>query len=215
MTGMARASLRTALVMFGFAVLGTALLALTHEATRAPIRQNELAAELAQIAQVLPRDAYDNDLAATTVSLPPIAELGTEEPTQARAALRQGARAGAVFTVIAPDGYSGRIKLLVAIVESREGPLVSGVRVIAHRETPGLGDYIEARKDRAEPKWISQFERRPASLPAGAWRVRKDGGEFTYRAGATITPRAVVKAVGKALAYYRENTAKFYPGDGS
>lgn len=211
MIALARTSLRTALVMLGFAVLGTALLALTHGATRETVRENELAAELAQIAEVLPKSAYDNDLSASTVSLAPTTELGTEETTIARAALRQGKPAGAVFTAIAPDGYSGRIKLLVAVLETPQGPVVAGVRVISHRETPGLGDYIEPRKDRAEPKWIAQFDSPPADLLPQAWRVKKDGGRFTHRAGATITPRAVVKAVGRALAYYRENQAKFYP----
>ncbi|CAG0989642.1 Ion-translocating oxidoreductase complex subunit G [Burkholderiales bacterium] len=213
MMALARTSLRTALVMFGFSVLGTALLALTYGATRDAVRQNELAAELAQIAEVLPQTAYDNDLAKSIVTLPPTPELGTEEATVARAAWHQGQRAGAVFTVVAPDGYSGRIKLLVAVLETPQGPVVGGVRVIAHRETPGLGDYIEPRKDRSERKWIAQFDSPPAGLPAEAWRVKKDGGRFAYRAGATITPRAVVKAVGGALAYYRENQAKFYPAE--
>lgn len=210
MIHMARTSLRTALVMLGFTVLGTGLLALSYDATREAVRQNELAAELALIAAVLPKASYDNDLAHDSITLPPTPELGTEEPTQIRSAWRDGRPAGAVFTVIAPDGYSGRIKLLMAVLETPQGPVVSGLRVIAHRETPGLGDYIEPRKDRGEPKWIAQFDSPPPDLPLTAWRVKKDGGRFAHRAGATITPRAVVKAVGKALAYYRENPAKFH-----
>lgn len=210
MNGAARHSLRTALVMLTFTVLGTGLLAASYNATRDEVKRNEIAAELAQIAEVLPQGSFDNDLVASRVLLPATPELGTEETTIARAAFKGGQRAGAVFTVIAPDGYSGRIKLLVAVLEMPDGPTLSGVRVIAHRETPGLGDYIEPRKDRSEKKWIAQFEGPSPALPEDAWRVKKDGGQFEYRAGATITPRAVVKAVGKALAYYRQNTAKFY-----
>jgi len=215
MMAAARSSMRTAMVMLAFAVLGTGMLALTYRATREDVRRNELAAELAQIVEVLPQDSYDNDLAASSVALPPTPELGTDEPTLARAAFKAGRRAGAVFTVIAPDGYSGRIKLLMAVRETAQGPAVAGVRVIAHRETPGLGDYIEPRKDRLEMKWIAQFDGPSSALPEDAWRVKKDGGQFDYRAGATVTPRAVVKAVGKALAYYRRNAAKFYPGNSS
>lgn len=215
MSGAARHGVRTALVMLVFTVLGTGMLALTYSATRDEVKKNEIAAELAQIAEVLPAGSFDNDLAASRVVLPATPELGTDETTVARAAFKGGQRAGAVFNVIAPDGYSGRIKLLVAVLETPDGPTLSGVRVIAHRETPGLGDYIELRKDRFEKKWIAQFERPSPALPEAAWRVKKDGGQFEYRAGATITPRAVVKATGKALAYYRENTAKFYPGSGS
>ncbi len=211
MSGVAKASLRTALVMLAFTVLGTALLAAAYRATRDDMRQNLVAAELAQIDAVLPRAAYDNDLSASTVPLPPTPALGTEEETVVRAAFRQGIRAGAVFTVVAPDGYSGRIRLMVAVLETPRGPVISGVRVTAHRETPGLGDYIEPRKDRFAKKWIAQFDSPAPELPDTAWRIRKDGGQFEYRAGATITPRAIVKAVGKALAYYRQNPAQFYP----
>jgi electron transport complex protein RnfG len=79
---------------------------------------------------------------------------------------------------------------------------VGGVRVVAHKETPGLGDYI----DIAHGNWIKGFDGK--SLVAGKdgdWKVKKDGGQFDYMAGATITPRAVVKAVHKALQYYEKH----------
>jgi electron transport complex protein RnfG len=208
---LAKASTRTALVMTAFTVLGTLMLATTYLSTKDQVKKNELDAELALIDQILPRAAYDNDLLATPVELAASSELGTEEASVAHAAYLAGKRAGAVFEAIAPDGYSGRIKLLIAVQETPQGPAVAGVRVIAHRETPGLGDYIEPQKDKQEAKWIRLFDDQPASLAPEAWRVKKDGGQFAYRAGATITPRAVVKAVGKALAYYAARPDLFYP----
>jgi electron transport complex protein RnfG len=102
-----------------------------------------------------------------------------------------------VLEALAPDGYSGDIKLLVAV--STNGELV-GVRVLAHKETPGLGDYI----DIGHSDWIRKnFDGQSlAKTPDDGWRVKKDGGRFDYMAGATITPRAVVKAVHKALKYF-------------
>jgi electron transport complex protein RnfG len=211
MITLAKASSRTALVMTAFTVLGTLMLAATYLSTKEQVKKNELEAELMLINQILPRSSYDNDLLATPVELAASPELGSEDTTLAHAAYQQGRRAGAVFEAIAPDGYSGRIKLLIAVQETPQGPALAGVRVIAHRETPGLGDYIEPQKDKQEAKWIRLFDGLSASLPAPAWQVKKDGGQFAYRAGATITPRAVVKAVGKALAYYAANPDKFYP----
>jgi electron transport complex protein RnfG len=110
-----------------------------------------------------------------------------------------------VFEAVAPDGYSGRIRLLLAV--AADGTLL-GVRVTQHRETPGLGDYIEPRKDRnKERPWIRQFDGKSlTSFADGGWRVRKDGGRFDSVAGATVTPRAVIKAVHKALALCRRQS---------
>lgn len=101
--------------------------------------------------------------------------------------------------VVAPDGYSGNINLLVGIDMSGA---ILGVRVTSHRETPGLGDQIELKKS----DWIKSFNGRTlGSPPHSEWNVKKNGGEFDQFTGATITPRAVVKAVQKALIYFREN----------
>ena len=104
-----------------------------------------------------------------------------------------------VMATTAPDGYSGSIRLLVGI--NIDGSL-SGVRVVAHRETPGLGDAID--EDRSD--WIRIFDGKSLQdPPEERWAVRKDGGAFDQLTGATVTPRAVVKAVRQALLYYREH----------
>jgi len=108
-----------------------------------------------------------------------------------------------VLEAIAPDGYSGKITLLIAIVNGE----LAGVRVVSHNETPGLGDYIDAAKS----DWIKQFDHASLTHPdSSAWKVKKDGGRFDYMTGATITPRAVVKAVHKALRYYEQHGAEIF-----
>ena len=125
--------------------------------------------------------------------------LGNKQPTIANRARINNEPAAVIIEAIAHDGYSGDIKLLIAI---KADGSISGVRVLAHKETPGLGDYIEIARD----AWIKQFDNQSlASKTATQWQVKKDGGTFDYMAGATITPRAVVKAVHKALQYYAEN----------
>lgn len=198
-----RHMLKSALVLAAFSLAGTVLLALTFDATRDNIAAAEKKTKLALIGQILPASLYDNDLLLDILLLPPQPELGGAESTAYRA--RKGNEPSAVvLEAIAPDGYSGKIKLLIAIRQNGE---ISGVRVVAHKETPGLGDYIEA----ARSDWIRQFDGTSlAQIDARDWKVKKDGGRFDYMAGATITPRAMVKAVHKALLFYETNREKIW-----
>jgi electron transport complex protein RnfG len=84
---------------------------------------------------------------------------------------------------------------------------VIGVRVVSHHETPGLGDYIELAKN----DWIKSFDDTSLNKYQDAdWHVKKDGGQFDYMAGATVTPRAVVKAVHHALQYFEQNREQLF-----
>ena len=200
----AKTSARTALILLVFAVAGTALLAYTFDITRGTIERNEQLAKLELIGQALPSGSYDNDIMADTVSLAADPLLGTDEATTAYRARRAGQPAAVVLEAVAPDGYSGKIKLLIAI---RAGGEISGVRVIRHKETPGLGDYIEIARD----PWIKHFDGTSlAGYAEGDWQVKKDGGKFDYMTGATITPRAVVKAVHKALQYFAQHREQIF-----
>jgi electron transport complex protein RnfG len=200
----AKSSARTALILLLFAVAGTALLAYTFDITRGTIEHNEQVAKLALINQALPKGHYDNHLMQDTVSLAPDTLLGTDEATTAYRARLAGKPAALVLEAVAPDGYSGKIKLLIAI---RADGDISGVRVISHNETPGLGDYI----DIARNAWIKNFDGTSlAKYNDGDWKVKKDGGKFDYMSGATITPRAVVKAVHKALQYFQEHRERLF-----
>lgn len=198
------ASLRTAAILFAFALAGTAILAYTFDATREIIAHGEEQAKLALITQVIPRNRFDNDILRDAAILPPAKELGTEAPSLAYRARLAGRPAAVVLEAVAPDGYAGRIKLLVAILENGE---IAGVRVVAHNETSGLGDYI----DIAKSAWIKTFDG-ASNRRYGAedWKVKKDGGRFDYMAGATVTPRAVIKAVRQALEYYEENRERLF-----
>lgn len=194
----------SAAILAAFAVVGTALLAATYLVTRPIIAETEKQAKLALIGQILPKTLYDNDLLKDAAQLPPAGELGNSEPTPVYRAVKEGEPSAAVLEVIAPDGYSGKIRMIVAIKADGE---VSGVRVVTHNETPGLGDYIEIAKNR----WIRVFEGKSLSKQTDQdWKVKKDGGKFEHMAGATVTPRAVVKAVHKSLTYFAANQDKIF-----
>jgi len=139
-----------------------------------------------------------------TVEIAPNEQLGNRQPTLANIAKLNNKTAGVILEAIAHDGYSGDIKLLIAI---RADGSISGVRVLAHKETPGLGDYI----DIARGNWIKLFNDESVNKTAATqWKVKKDGGKFDYMVGATITPRAVVKAVFKALQFYDANKTTLF-----
>ncbi|OGV72973.1 MAG: electron transporter RnfG [Methylophilales bacterium RIFCSPHIGHO2_02_FULL_57_10] len=190
-------SLSTAGIMIGFTVLGTALLAYTFSTTREPIAKSEAEARMALFRQILPETLHDNDLLKDVVKIAPGGDLGNRDETLAYRARLNGQPSAVVLEAVAPDGYSGDIKLLIAVRGDGE---IIGVRTLAHKETPGLGDYI----DIGHGDWIKKnFDGQSlAKTPDAGWKVKKDNGRFDYMAGATITPRAVVKAVHKALQYF-------------
>jgi electron transport complex protein RnfG len=199
-----RKSAITALVLFLFAVTGTTLVALTYEGTRERIAINERETLLRKLHQLITPERYDNTLFTDTLQVQDAKLLGTPEPVMVYRARREGKPVALVMAPVAPDGYSGSIKLLVGI--NYDGTL-AGVRVIAHHETPGLGDGIdEERSD-----WIYFFDGKSLDFPPlQYWKVKRDGGVFDQLTGATITPRAIVKAVRKSLLYYREHRDALY-----
>lgn len=197
-------AVQTALSLLAFAFVGTVMLAYVFDITRAPIEASEKEARLALFAQILPKDNYDNDLLTTTVQIPPSAQLGNLQPSTANVAKLNNKTVAVILEAIAHDGYSGDIKLLIAL---RADGTISGVRVLAHKETPGLGDYI----DIAHGDWIKLFNDESVhKTPVSQWQVKKDGGKFDYMVGATITPRAVVKAVLKATQFFEANKARLF-----
>lgn len=182
-----------------FAVVSTGLVAVTEYLARDAISANERELLLRNLHALLPAEQLDNDIANDTLELPPAKLLGTEEPSVVYRARLDGEPVAAIFNSIAPNGYSGRIHLLVGVYVDGS---VAGVRVVRHAETPGLGDAVEIRKS----DWITGFNGKSLADPqADGWRVRRDGGQFDQFTGATITPRAVVSAVHSTLLYYRQN----------
>lgn len=202
MKTLARTALSTALALLAFTAIGTALLSGTFGLTIDTITRSEQATQQALVAQTLPAGGFDNKLVADAVKLPVDPLLDKKRPTTAYPARLNGKTVAVVLEATAPDGYSGEIKLLVGILADGQ---ISGVRVAQHKETPGLGDYIDLKKS----PWIRQFDGLSlANTAAAEWKVRKDGGRFDYMAGATISPRAVVKAVNKALQYFEQHKAE-------
>ncbi len=198
------ASLRGALVMGVFAALGAGLVAGTYQLTHSRIAKNEREQLLQGLHEILVHSEYDNDILADTVRVTAPSIGGTDGTMLVHRARKNGQPVAVVMEVTAPAGYSGAIRMLVGIYLNGE---IAGVRVVAHRETPGLGDDI----DLSRSDWILQFRRKSLDEPAiDAWPVKRDGGACDQFTGATITPRAVVNAVRNALVYFREHKDQLF-----
>ena len=195
--------LLAATLLTAVAVVGVGMVAFTHQQTAEPIEARRQEQTLRQLNAVLPPQRYTNNPAADTKEVRD-PRLGTDGPVTTYRARRHGEPEAVVLTVIAPDGYSGPIELLVAI--NMDGNL-AGVRVVEHRETPGLGDAIEAQRS----DWIEGFQGRSLDdPPEEEWTVQRDGGAFDQFTGATITPRAVVRAVARALDFYEDEAEMLF-----
>ncbi|WNF48904.1 electron transport complex subunit RsxG [Pseudomonas sp. SG20056] len=195
--------LKNALVLGLFAIATVGLVAMLQQATAERIANAEREAQVRALSEILPQGSYDNHLLDNSIQLhDPL--LGSKSPQTAYIALQDGKPSAVILRATAPDGYSGAIHLLIGI--QADGRL-AGVRVLGHRETPGLGDKIELAKS----AWIRSFDGKSLSNPGeDGWAVKKDRGEFDQFAGATITPRAVVKAVHKALQYFDANQEQLF-----
>ncbi|WP_309137392.1 electron transport complex subunit RsxG [Pseudomonas sp. LS44] len=194
--------LKNSLVLGAFAIITVGLVALTQQGTAARILEAEREAQSRSLGEILPAGSYDNHLLDHSVQVFEPKLLGKPAPLPAYIATLHGRATAVILQVTAPDGYSGAIHLLVGI--QADGRL-AGVRVVKHRETPGLGDKIELSKS----PWVREFEGRSLSNPdASGWAVKKDQGAFDQFAGATVTPRAVVKAVHLALQYFDAHKAE-------
>jgi electron transport complex protein RnfG len=194
-----RRGLRAALVLTAGAVAAFGLVALVHEVTRDRIAETAHRQALARFDEVLAGHAYDNDLLADSITLQDPERPGDAGTVIAHRARRDGAVVAVVMEIVAPNGYSGAIRLLVAI---EPGGKVLAARVLQHKETPGLGDFIETRKS----DWITRFTGRSLQSPTpAAWQVRKDGGDFDQYTGATVTSRAMVAAVAHSLELFERH----------
>lgn len=188
----------TTLFLGSFAVIGTALVAIVQQATQERIEENRLAVVRQRVTELLAGVTFDNDPVAEQRILNEPRLGGSHLPIWF--ARQEGEIVGIVLSTVAPDGYSGDIHLLIGI-DSRGSIL--GVRVTRHRETPGLGDDIETGRS----DWIHGFRGKSlGNPPLDRWRVRRDGGVFDQFTGATITPRAVVGAVARALSWFAEES---------
>lgn len=186
-------------VLACFALIIGSVLWLFDLATGPQITLNKQAQLTQSLAEVLAEKWADNDLPASKKIMLD-ADLNFERTIYT--ASRDNQPTAAIISARATDGYAGEIDLLVGILTDGS---ITGVRVLQHKETPGLGDDIERRKS----DWILDFNGASLSAPA-QWAVKRDGGSFDQFTGATITPRAVVRAVSQTLVFFNKNQTDIF-----
>jgi electron transport complex protein RnfG len=196
--------LRTAIILAIFVGTSTALVALTYESTRGKIAKAERKALLRSLSSVIRPDQYNNKLLTDMTTVTSKQLLGTDKTVPVFRARMDSKPVAVVIAPTAPKGYSGPIKLLIGIYYDGR---VSGVRVLSHRETPGLGDAIEEKRS----DWIYSFNDKSLdNLSQKDWKVKRDGGSFDQFTGATISPRAIVSAVNNTLQYFKEHREELF-----
>ena len=192
---------RNSKILALFAIACTAIVGLVHSLTKDQIVFQQQQDLLRNLNSIITEDSYNNVIYRDCYILSGAA-LGTVDSQKVYRARNNKNPIAAAITTVAPDGYSGNIELLIAININGS---VSGVRTLKHQETPGLGDKIEVRKS----DWIKSFNtQKLANKNDSRWLVKKDGGMFDQFTGATITPRAVVRAVKNTVTYFNEHKDK-------
>ncbi|MBK8188510.1 MAG: electron transport complex subunit RsxG [Cellvibrio sp.] len=196
---------RNSIILGVFALLAAAGLALTNLATQDRISKAERAAKQKALFEIISADQLDNDLLQDIIEIPASTheQLGVDTKQVIYIARRQGQVTALIIPAMAHDGYSGDISMIVGV---NRNLTIAGVRVIAHKETPGLGDKIEIKKS----QWIVNFNGKSLQAPiTSEWLVKKDGGVFDQFAGATISPRAMVKKIREVLEFAQAHPELF------
>jgi electron transport complex protein RnfG len=201
--------IKTGLTLAVIAAICTALVALTFQATRERIAANEKALLEQSLQPALAGTFYDSGVSESRLVLPSPHGLPGNEPAVVYRVFAEGEPVAALFAVTARDGFSGPIRILVGIgVDGR----VTGVRILRHRETPGLGDKIES----ARSDWVFQFDGHSMGDPvATGWAIEVDGGEFDQLTGASVTPRAIIKAIRDTLNYFETHQGAIFLSESS
>ena len=199
---------KNGLILAVFAIITTGLIAVTFFGTKNQIALQQQQKLLSILNAVIDENSYDNIIQLDCALVTSAELLGSNQPQHIYRATKQGQAVAAAIETTAPDGYSGKIQLVVGITSSQAGSAtVTGVRVLEHKETPGLGDKVDLRIS----NWVLDFNNQTYSEEiATNWAVKKDGGQFDQFTGATITPRAVVSAVKLSIDYYSANQAAIF-----
>lgn len=203
--------LRNGLILTLFAVITTGLIALTYFGTKDQIAKQQQLKLLSILNAVIDPQSHDNDIHLDCALFTSRDLLGNKQPQHIYRARINGEAVAVAIETTAPDGYNGRIQLVVGMLSTNPDTVtVSGVRILTHKETPGLGDKIELRIS----DWVLAFEQQQYSPTNKAlWAVKKDGGQYDQFTGATITPRAVVNAVTKSMEFYLANQEDVFTAD--
>ena len=192
---------KNSLLLALFALITALILASTDRLTEDRIAESERLAAQKALFEIVPVERHSNDL---LLDVQPIPEqywktLGLESGGDIHIARLNGQPVAAIIPSITPEGYSGDIAMIVGV--NFDGS-VAGVRVVEHKETPGLGDKVDLRKS----DWILSFNGKSLTNPqAKAWNVKKEKGAFDQFTGATITPRAVIHQIAKTLEYFNQD----------
>jgi electron transport complex protein RnfG len=192
---------KNSLLLAVFALITAFILASTDRLTEDRIAESERLAAQKALFEIIPLERHNNDL---LLDIQPIPEkywstLGLESGGDIHIARFDGQPVAAIIPSITPEGYSGDIAMIVGV--NFDGS-IAGVRVVEHKETPGLGDKVDVRKS----DWILSFNGKSLSNPEpSAWNVKKDKGNFDQFTGATITPRAVIHQIAKTLEYFNQD----------
>lgn len=204
--------IRTGATLALIAAICTALVAATYQVTHERIVANEKALLEQSLQPALAGLFYDSGVSESRIVIEPPHDLPGKDAAVIYRVFAGGEPVAALFAVTARDGFSGPIRILVGV--GVDGT-VSGVRILQHRETPGLGDKIESRRS----DWVFQFDGRSIGDPVvTGWSIKSDGGEFDQLTGASITPRAVIKAIRDTLIYFDANREAIFraePGEES
>jgi electron transport complex protein RnfG len=189
--------IKNGLLLAGFALVCTGLVAMVNHFTKDTIAQQQRH-HLAQVLdQIVPYNIHDASVSQRCILVNSPEFLGSKNDLSAYL-ISQDNRVAIAIEAIAPDGYNGEIKLILAVDEHNT---LLGVRTLSHQETPGLGDKIDLRKS----PWVTAFAGEAFSDDDKKWKVKKDGGQFDQFTGATITPRAYIKAMTRALTFVKDN----------
>ncbi|MBF0371577.1 MAG: RnfABCDGE type electron transport complex subunit G [Magnetococcales bacterium] len=190
--------LKMGLSLMVVGMVATAILAATEAVTREPIAEAKRQEILRALRQVLP-EGFDNEPDRDIVEFSDSLLNRKLKPVVFYRARKAGSDLGAAYVVTAPDGYSGNIDIMMAVAP---GGTVTGIQIVAHAETPGLGDKAVITD------WPDSFK--GTTKDNVKWGVKKDGGDFDQFAGATITPRAIVHAVKKGLDFFLANESRIF-----
>ena len=193
---------RNSLLLGLFAIITTAGIASTYLGTKDIILEQKRAAEQEALLEIFPQSRHNNSMLDDSFLTEDQYYLQLKKAKRIYVAKKDQAIVGFIIPAVAPDAYTGAIQLIVGI--NIDGS-VAGVRILSHRETPGLGDKVELRKS----DWVLGFNNKSLFKPKQSlWKVKKDKGVFDQFTGATITPRAVTKAVFNVLQYFEKHKAE-------
>lgn len=196
--------IKSGITLAAIGAICAAMVASTYTLTSDRIVANERAWLAKRLEPALGDVSYDGGATDSMLLIPAPHQLPGSDDAVIYRVYSRGRPAAALFAITARDGYAGAIRILVGI--EYDGA-VTGVRILQHRETPGLGDRIVSTRS----DWVFQFDGRSLGDPGiDQWQIKRDGGQFDQLSGASVTPRAVLRAVRETLVYFDDHRDEIF-----